>query len=217
MAWALAPSLARRDHGLDAEMALIKRFQQDAVHLVKEMPQHDWDWLFLMRHHGVPTRLLDWSESPLVGLYFAVEDNNETNGVDGMLWCLDPYALNELSGFARPHARELPCFVVDEDLDLYLPKRVKADPPHTRTGPAAAIAQRRFLRLYAQFGVFTIAHRDVTPLDRLGEARHVWRYVVPADRKEMVRRELALLGLTRVKLFPELEHLADVITQEVLG
>jgi hypothetical protein len=52
----------------------------------------DWlRWLFLAQHYGLPTRLLDWSENPLVAVYFAVQ---ECPDVDGCVWALSPSGLN---------------------------------------------------------------------------------------------------------------------------
>ena len=49
------------------------------------------EWLTLMQHYGVPTRLLDWSQSLLVALYFAVTEHQES---DGALYALDPEILS---------------------------------------------------------------------------------------------------------------------------
>ena len=50
-------------------------------------------WLFLMQHYGLPTRLLDWTDSPLIALYFAIKDKT-TDDEDGVIYGLMPTELN---------------------------------------------------------------------------------------------------------------------------
>jgi hypothetical protein len=213
-AYKLIPSLARITNGFAAEMMLIKRFIQETPNV--DRPRTEWEWLFLMQHHGVPTRLLDWTESPLVGLYFAVESNVD---IDGTLWCLLPHKLNEHSSATFDFPLELPSFdFLSQENDPvvnYLPTRVSH-----KMGPAlkpiAAIAPRVNPRIHAQHGVFTISHREPTPIEEVGTADHIWRLIIPADAKAELRSELAYLRFTRLTLFPDLDSVAAIVKHEVL-
>src|SRR5690349_16493446 len=62
--WKLVPSIARPPYQVGLEIAYIKRFLQNAQPFVAHPLTDKWEQLFLMRHHGAPTRLLDWSENP---------------------------------------------------------------------------------------------------------------------------------------------------------
>src|SRR6266581_2496145 len=125
MSHALVPSLGRSPFELKHERALINVFKQNAVQFIDQRPQSQWEWLFLARHHAVPTRLLDWTESPLIGLYFATHslDNIEKNDrKDGCLWILFPTKLNEEASINLIDKRDLPIFEDDDDhLRSYLP------------------------------------------------------------------------------------------------
>ena len=95
--WTLIPGIARNSQLVTSESTLITRFKQNAtMYLVDGIPKDEWDWIFLMQHYRAPTRLLDWSESPLVALYFALVDKLQEDS-DGALWCMDPIALNRIA------------------------------------------------------------------------------------------------------------------------
>ena len=209
----LVPSLGRPPYQLDQEKALINVFKQNAVQFVDQRPPSQWEWLFLARHHSVPTRLLDWTESPLIGLYFAVNsvDNSERNArKDGVVWLLLPTELNKRSNIILSDKGSLPMFDDDDEyLRNYLPS-VLASETQTSLTPAAGIAIRHSHRMQAQHSVFTVTHRDQTPLESIADGRHIGRYIVPASAKVRIRRQLDAFKIDRLSVFPELDNVARV-------
>ena len=110
----LQPSVFRPrdgDGGYEYEKNINLRFMQKAPAVRDDPPREDawFDWLFLMQHYGLPTRLLDWTESPLIACFFAVENEDEkAQATDGALFALSPYRLNyhqtRISGLLAPQA-----------------------------------------------------------------------------------------------------------------
>lgn len=210
--WKLSPSLARKKKLLEAEAALIKRFKQNAVPHLPNRPDSEWEWLFLMQHYRLPTRLLDWTESPLAALYFAVEESKHKKK-EAALWCLDPVALNRAAGVSFKFAVEIPAFDHDQILDSYQPSVIAQGP--ASQGPLAAIAQRNSPRITAQMGTFTITHKEHHPIEDVGGSNHVWRLLIPPESKSQILDELATLRVTRLSLFPELDQVAATAMEVV--
>ena len=204
--WKLVPSLLRPDQKLAHEIPLMKAFQQNAFMFLPNKPMDEWEWMFLMQHYGIPTRLLDWTESPLVALYFSVCDQKLWN-VDGTFFSLSPSVLNKMSGHESTHPRDILCFGHDEFMKKFNPTSV-AD-LSTSLEPVAAIAPRIFERLRAQSSVFTIFHRKPTPIEKLGPGSCVQKYIIPAKSKENILDELENLGIDEFALFPELRTAAN--------
>jgi hypothetical protein len=210
--WKLVPSLARQRNHLTAENALIKRFMQNATPHLDIFPREEWEWMFLMQHHRAFTRLLDWTESPLAALYFAVSDQKHSRK-DGAVWCLDPVALNKAANLKFDFETEIPAFGNDKVLASYLPSRVAENPAVLY--PIAIVGPRNTPRMAAQQGTFTINHRQHAPIERINNGVHVWRWVIPATAKKRLSGELAKLGFSALTLFPELDRVAD-LSKELL-
>ncbi|MFT4253824.1 MAG: FRG domain-containing protein [Caulobacter sp.] len=205
--WKLEPSLTRAG-GLDAELSLIKRFKQNALANMINRPIDEWDWLFVMQHHGLPTRLLDWTEGPLVALYFALNDPGvPVDAEPAALWALLPAQLNIHSKLRGKSPLDIPGFGDDEHLNAYLPSKVSS--PGVAFGPLAAIAARNNVRIQMQQGVFTVCHKELTALEEVPDPNFVWRYIIPAEKKQVMREELRILNVTKLSLFPELANVAE--------
>ena len=72
------PSIGSREAN---EKEILRLFKERALRFIDFMPANDWDWLALGQQHGLPTRLLDWTNNPLVACYFAVEEPGDADSV----------------------------------------------------------------------------------------------------------------------------------------
>lgn len=172
-------------------------------------------WLVLAQHHGLATRLLDWSGSICVAAYFA---SQLPDNVDGVVWWLDPNAMNESvhrnkalltpgDGFC-----ELACQLAFVHSDVQgLPEHVRACAQRFQDAAVAMDPLETHLRMLIQQSKFTIHGADVS-LDTL-PAAHTFlrRFVIPAERKQEFRQSLALMGVREDTVFPDLDHLARAL------
>ena len=221
----LAPTMYRPNTKVEGrdEWLLMNRFKQNAHQFLESRPQGEWEWLLLMRHDGLPSRLLDWTESPLVALFFALyapNDPNPTKETDGSIWCLLPSVLNGFSNVPDPST--LPMLTdeigrrgtTDENIELYRPSRIDWNAP-VSPPPLGGISIRTSRRIQAQQGVFTIHHVARTPLEQISDGRHVWRFIIPKGTKTFLAEELGRLHINTLSIYPELDNVAAQ-AQEVL-
>jgi hypothetical protein len=209
--WVLESRLIRENR-TRFEKNYIDKFKQNATLLLsnerhQNLPYKEYEWLFLMQHNDVPTRLLDWTENPLVALYFVINEQEFEND-DGCLWVLLPTKLNEMANLGRD-LDILPSFE-DTILTNWSPSRI-SDVGVQNPNPVAAIAPRNNRRMQAQLSVFTISSSGQHPIDRIGRD-HIWKYQIPASSKRDIIDELKILSINKFTLFPELDNIWKIIS-----
>jgi hypothetical protein len=171
--YGLLPGLYWRDQA-KWERNFVHKFLVRYKAYVKEPIENPWEIFALMQHHGLPTRLLDWSKSPLSALFFALtkEPNRDGNRV---VWILPPDELNKasigtLSLFcpAVLQSRNIQLKGDKEiDLDSYLPQAL--DPSDNYRLPVKPIAIESPLsgeRITAQQGCFTLHGSSLDGLEK---------------------------------------------------
>lgn len=88
----LLPSISRENNAgnlIKNEKALLLELKKQGKKCLQIEPENDWEWLVVGQHHGLPTRILDWSFSPYVALWFALEKSHEKNSAPEV-WAFSP-------------------------------------------------------------------------------------------------------------------------------
>ena len=206
--WELAPTALRYNREQDRIQALglIAEFKRVAeIKLPRPpLPTEELQWVQLARHFGLPTRLLDWTESATIALYFA----SLNSSVDGMVFILNPVDLNRMSYPREPrifNAR------LDEDIiSKYLKLGGGKNPRGPRTIAVNPVWNSE--RLMLQKGVFTL-HGSRFQLDS-AQAPSLVGLPILKECKTQMLLELGRVGVDEMSIFPELEHSCSYLTEK---
>jgi hypothetical protein len=187
-AYNLIPSVGRDRHTSSDrekyERSLFDIFCREAHGYLPNTPSNDWEWLSLAQHHGLPTRLIDWTHSPLIALFFAVEANFETDA--------ELIALHALTKVAS--------------------RNVNKSSPFKVTTPAKFYPNLVSPRIRAQEGLFVVSPDPESDLaEVLNSDWELKRFRIPASCKQQFRYELFRMGIHASALFPDIDGLASRI------
>jgi hypothetical protein len=163
------------------EQRLLEMFRREARgHFDRNStPMDDWEWLSVAQHHGLPTRLLDWTHNPLAALFFAVSKHPKC---DGQFFALRAVLKASDTLPKTPFEIEKP---------------VKFYPNHVTP------------RIRAQEGVFVVCAKIGDPLDAdLPKEWKLERCLISSAQKEQLRYDLFRLGVHASSLYPDIDGLA---------
>ena len=204
----LSTSLQRLGGDAGLEGHLLRNFRKYAQR--EAVPSDSvWNWLALAQHHGLPTRLLDWTYSPFVALHFASADVKRYER-DAVVWMVD-YVRAQ-----REAPEPLRAALRDEGMDVFTAELLDTVAPGRREleqlGDFVVFLEPPSInpRIVNQYALFSLMSRADAQLDHWLAERPalVRKVIVPAQLKWEVRDKLDQANVTERVLFPGLDGLS---------
>ncbi len=195
----------------DLEEHILRNFIRYSRPYFATSPVNEWEILVAAQHHGVPTRLLDWTYSPLVAAHFATVDRRSR--ADRAVWRLDWKAVHR-----RFRLPELALLIQDLEGALggerpFTPWTLLPGGKDTREFACMIEPPSLDARIVAQAATFTLCSEKRQSFDSFLD-RHdlgvaLTKFVIPASEAGRLRDQLDLVSVDERRLFPDLDGLAE--------
>lgn len=193
------------------EYHLMRNFRKYARHENLTPQSSDWHWWMVGQHHGLPTRLLDWTYSPFIALHFATV-HTKLFDRDAAVWCLDYVKLHKLlPGRLKGILTEVGANVFTvEMLERVAKNFADFDTLHPHTFNVFFEPPSLDARIVNQYALFSVLSSPTLALgDWLAPHPELYhRIIIPKELKLEVRDKLDQSNITERVLFPGLDGLA---------
>ena len=214
-AFHLATSLSRKckDKSFDIEKPILRNFTKYASIEDPKLEDSVWRQLIIGQHHGLPTRLLDWTYSPLIALHFATsgESFSQMDENDCVVWAIDIDEINSLlpKKYKKQLDKESSYLFTVEMLDSLVQCLDEYDTDMEDSSMILIEPPSIDQRIINQYSYFSIVPKEIEDIEDFlaSNTEHTIKYVIDRALKWRIRDMLDQLNVNERIVFPGLDGL----------